>query len=338
MKIGIILNNIGTPKSYSPADVGEYLREFLMDKNIIGAPWLIRYILVNWIIVPRRQFQSAEKYKRIWGQNKSPLLEITEQFSESLQKELGDQYVVEIGMRYGDHNIAQAIQNLKKQNVEHIIFVPLYPQFAQATTGSAVELFKSLMSQETLKYSITPDFYNKDFFTQQTAYKMQKEIDQGQYEHIVFSFHGLPESQVRKNIKCELNQKCCERLEQQKAGCYRAQCFATAHLIAQKLKLPKQHYSVTFQSRLGPTQWIKPYTQDTIVGFAKDNIKNVLVVTPSFVADCIETLEEIALEVKHEFITAGGSDLKLVSCLNADDGWVRDFSSWISKEISSKII
>lgn len=338
MKIGIILNNIGTPQSYSPTDVGTYLREFLMDKNIIGAPWFIRYILVNWIIVPKRQFQSAEKYKRIWGKEKSPLLEITEQFSDQLQNQLGDQYVVEIGMRYGVNNIARAIHNLKNKNVEHIIFVPLYPQFAQATTGSAVDLFKSLMSQETLKYTITPDFYNKNFFIKSTANIMQKEIDQGQHEHIVFSFHGLPESQVRKNKKCELNQKCCERIEQQKAGCYRAQCFATAHLIARELNLPPQHYSVTFQSRLGPTQWIKPYTQDTVVGFARDNLKNILVVTPSFVADCIETLEEIAIEVRHEFKSAGGTDLKLVSCLNSDEQWVRDFSSWISTEISSKIV
>lgn len=339
MKTGIILNNIGTPRSYSPDDVGLYLSEFLMDKNIIGAPWLIRYILVNLLIVPRRKYQSAEKYKRIWGKEKSPLLEITENFKSKMQEFLDEElYPIEIGMRYGQHSISKAVDKLIQKKVDHIIFVPLYPQFAQATTGSAVEEFKKIVSASGLSYTITSSFYNQNFFIQKTAQKMRHYIDGGNYEHIVFSFHGLPESQILKNKTCAINAECCARAEQEIAGCYRAQCCATAHMIAKELKLPKQHYSITFQSRLGPTKWIQPYTQETVVGLAQNHVKNVLVVTPSFVSDCIETLEEIALEVRHEYQKAGGTDLKLVPCLNSDDDWVKDFSTWILEQTAIKIV
>jgi protoporphyrin/coproporphyrin ferrochelatase len=333
LKTGIIINNIGTPDDCTPEAVGRYLKEFLMDKDIISAPWLIRYILVNWIIVPRRQFQSALKYKKIWGQNKSPLLEVTEKFCSMLQKNLGDQFRVEIGMRYGSNNVDQALVKFKNENIEKVIFVPMYPQYARATTGSAIDQFK-LVAQNfpQIKYKIAAPFFRDSAFLSNQARILKDDIEKGQFEHIVFSFHGLPESQVLKNQGCCLSEKCCQDENQILSGCYRAQCFDTAHKIAQLANLPKQHYSISFQSRLGPTKWIKPYTTETVKNLHASGIQSLLVQTPSFVVDCIETLEEIAIELKSDFIEHGGSDLKLVPCLNDDEKWIQDFSNWILKQ------
>lgn len=332
MKTGIIINNIGTPQDYSPDAVGVYLNEFLMDKNIISIPFLIRYILVHWIIVPRRKFQSSLKYKKIWGKEKSPLLELTEKFSHELQNNLGPDYKVEIGMRYGEPNVSTALQKLLSAGVSNVIYLPMYPQYSRATVGSAIDQFRDVMKKHPeLSYKILPPFYREICYLSHQSRLLKNEIEKGRFEHIVFSFHGLPESQILKNKGCRLCDQCCADESQINSGCYRAQCFDTAKKIAQLAGLPVQHYSVSFQSRLGPTNWIKPYTSDTIEQLRQSGVEKVLVQTPSFVVDCLETLEEIGIELKNEFIMSGGSDLKLVPCLNEDKQWINDFSNWILK-------
>lgn len=337
-KIGLIINNIGTPDTYHPDDVGRYLKEFLMDKEIISIPFFVRYFLVHFIIVPRRRFASALKYKKVWGQSKSPLFEITESFAQKLKEVLPSNYHVELGMRYGNPSIQQALENLKNKQVDQIIFAPMYPQYAKATTYSAIEKLKMDMirifgSDQNL-ITVNP-FYEKSVFIENSAIKLKKELSSGKWQHVLFSFHGLPESQVKKNPGCLATKNCCERVEACQINCYRAQCFASAKLIAANAGLSDDQYTVCFQSRLGPAKWIQPASSDVVVELANRGIKSVLVQTPSFVADCLETLEEIAIELKAEFVSQGGEDLKLVACLNDDEEWVRSFVE-IIKDVKIK--
>ena len=327
MKTGIIINNIGTPEDPTPEAVGAYLKEFLMDKEIINLPYLLRYALVHWIIVPRRKFQSAARYQQIWGKNKSPLMEITESFCKKLQTELGENFIVTIGMQFGSPNVGQAIKKLVDSGVDQIIFAPMYPQYANVTTGGASALFNRLVrTNKQIKSQIVPPFFNQDSFLKTSADLLKAEWQTGNYQHVVFSFHGLPESQVKKNKSCELNNQCCNSELQTSPGCYRQQCLTTAKLIAARTGLTTKDYSVAFQSRLGSAEWIKPYTSDVVKELAQKNIKNILLQTPSFVADCIETLEEISVELKEEFQKAGGEKLQAIPCVNDNDQWVRDFA------------
>lgn len=333
-KIGVILNNIGSPSSPEPEDVGNYLKEFLMDKEILTLPYILRYILVHFIIVPRRKYFSAEKYKKIWGLKKSPLIEISEDFCAGVQRELGENYNVQLGMVNGQPSIEKALDNLKESGVGQIIFAPLYPQYAKATTYAATQKTKAKLKKVFGEYDnlkVLKPFYNHPGFIELSAKKLMKEWDSGQWQHIMFSFHGLPEAQIKKNQGCLTNLNCCQRANACEINCYRAQSIKTAELIAESANLKTNQYTICFQSRLGPAKWIGPSSIGVVQQLAQKGYKKLLVQTPSFVADCLETLEEVAIELKSEFKLHGGDDLKLVDCLNQDLSWVQKFTVLIQE-------
>ncbi len=338
-RVGIILNNIGSPESATPEDVGIYLKEFLMDKEIITLPYLLRYPLVHWLIVPRRKFSSALKYKKVWGQKKSPLIEISEAFSNGLQNVFGTDCRVELGMVNGQPSIERALKNFKKDGIDQIFFAPLYPQYAKATTFASTEklknIFKKIYGKES-GLSVLKPFYDEPFFIRLSAQKLLADWQTKKYEHILFSFHGLPEAQIKKNQGCLTTTDCCARAEACAMNCYRAQSIKTANLIADKAGLTKDQYTICFQSRLGPAKWIGPASIDVVKILAHKGVKSLLVQTPSFVADCLETLEEISMELKDEFIHHGGENLKLVPCLNSDADWIDDFAGLVKKQLNSE--
>lgn len=331
-RIGIILNNIGSPVAPHPEEVGVYLKEFLMDKYIIELPFFLRYILVNWIIVPRRKFSSAEKYRKIWGKKKSPLIEISEDFCQKVQKELGANYLVKLGMVNGSPSLESTLIEMRDAGIEKIVFAPLYPQYARATSYAAETKARGLVRQvykKDISFSVVPPFYGSKIFIQESAERLKQDWLSGKWQHILFSFHGLPESQIKRNSGCLETPDCCDRTQACAMNCYRAQSLKTAELIAQETGLTKDQYTICFQSRLGRAKWIGPATSDVARDLAKSGCKTLLVQTPSFVADCLETLEEIGLELKEEFIHEGGQDLQLVPCLNGSSEWVKGFAGLV---------
>jgi ferrochelatase len=337
MKTGVILNNIGSPDAPDTKSVRRYLREFLMDPDVIELPFIFRFILVYFIITPFRAPKSAAKYQKIWTATGSPLVVITESVARKLEK-LRTSLSVETGMVFKNPSILTAIQNLRQKNpdLEKIYFIPMYPQFSAATTAASEKKFKRVFEKHKntiFKNSNVPQiytlkpFYDHSAFINGTVRKIMA-FDVNHYDTIVFSYHGLPKSAILKNAHCRLNTTCCET--GMKKNCYRSQCFDTTRLICQKLDL-KIPATTTFQSRLGPAQWIQPYTDETLVQLAQQNKKRILIVCPAFTVDCLETLEEIQIENRKAFIEAGGDTFDYVPCLNDDDLWCQDLASLIQE-------
>lgn len=327
-KTGILLLNIGTPRSHDVRDVKKYLRKFLMDKDIIDLPWLTRWPLVNLIIVPKRAAYSASNYKKIWMKEGSPLLVFTERFADRLQQQMGSDYLVRIGMRYSAPTIENALRDFYRAKVETVIVAPLYPQFAEATTGSSLREVSRLMGRFgiDLPTIILPPFFDKKEFIKAQSQRIKDLFASKPVEHIVFSFHGLPESQIKKVPGCLTKEDCCAQADSCGKPCYRAQSLATAEKLATEIGLKKGSWSVGFQSRLGQAEWLKPSTDQVLEELAHRGVRNVAVACPSFVADCIETLEEIGMGGKQLFLREGGSDFTMVPCVNDDLDWVEGFS------------
>lgn len=330
MKRGLILNNIGTPEAPRKKEVKAYLDEFLMDKNVIGAPWPIRYLFVKGLITPRRSEKSAEKYAQVWMSEGSPLMVHTRNFAREVERKLGPEWSVKIGMRYGKPSIRQALEELRKVGVEELYFAPMYPQNAQSSTTSSVEELMGNLEDMNwgLPLQILKPFHADDGFLNAKA-QLLKPLVKGN-EHVLFSFHGLPESHIKKTPGC-VRPGCCERPQACALGCYKAQSLKTAKDLAAKLGLSADRWSVSFQSRLGPTKWIQPSTDDTLKALAHDK-KNVLVVCPSFVADCLETLEEIGIGAKRDYATNGGGEFRLAPCLNDNSEWAEAFTKLLKTE------
>lgn len=328
-KKGLLLLNIGSPQSYEVTDVKKYLRTFLMDEDIINIPFFVRWPLVNGIIVPRRSPYSAANYKKIWMEGEgSPLTVYTKRFTTKLQENLGSQYVVKIGMRYSEPSIQKALREFSKESVDSLVLVPLYPQYAEATTGSSLKEVRRQMGKEGLDIptKILPPFFTEPFFINSTVEIAQRHLQGRNADHILFSFHGLPESQIRKIEGCLTTKDCCSNLNSCAKNCYSAQCYATAKAIAQQMNLKKDQWSVAFQSRLGRGEWLKPSTDQTIQALAEAGKKNIAVLCPSFVSDCIETLEEIGIGGKELFLEKGGEEYHLIPCLNDEDAWTTRFA------------
>lgn len=327
----LILNNIGTPLSSQRHDVKKYLREFLMDPKVIQISWLFRWFLVYVIISVFRSKKSSQKYQKIWTPAGSPIMVYTESFKEKL-KQLLPEYDIAIGMRYQKPAIKDSLMNFS--HYDEILFFPLYPQYSEATTQSAVDKFKLDFSnlnstkKKPVKLKTIKPFWNHPNFIQSLVKKISQ-FDLTQYQVLVFSYHGLPESQIKKNKFCQLKDSCCDRSENANNNCYRAQCFQTTNLLVQQLKnqnlLPVNlRFETCFQSRLGRTKWIEPYTDITLQNLARQiRSRKVLVICPSFVTDCLETLEEILMENKKLFLDQGGKVFDYVPCLNDDESWAR---------------
>lgn len=337
MKTGLILNNIGTPESPEPKDVKIYLDEFLMDPDVIGLPFPLRWLLVKGLITPRRSHKSAEKYQAVWMKEGSPLMVYSRGFAERLQTELGSDWIVEIGMRYGNPSLSAALEKLRDEGVKKLVLAPLFPQYAEATTGSAVKETKRLLSEMkwNVPLKIVPPFYNRREFLSAQAELLIPQLKSS--EHVLFSFHGLPESQVRQNEGCLKSSDCCDRPSACAMNCYRAQCVQTARGLADLLGLPKEKWSLSFQSRLGPAKWIGPSTDDRLQELAQQKVKSLMVACPAFVADCLETLEEIGLGGKEDFLKWGGLEFQLVPCVNQEMSWVRGFKEILMSSAGEKI-
>jgi protoporphyrin/coproporphyrin ferrochelatase len=328
-RTGILLLNLGTPDSPSTADVRKYLREFLCDKRVIDIPWLQRQLLVNCVIAPFRAPKSAAQYKQIWTKEGSPLLIHSRNLAVKLQQKMGGNYVVELGMRYQSPPVSQALDKLlKSEGVGKIIIVPLYPQYSASATSSSVEKVIELLSKKDVipPFLFTGPFYDNLLFIEAFTSIWKKQYNMEDYDYFLFSYHGLPERHImtasaEKNMKCSLG-TCCDNSASQNYFCYRASCFHTTRLLADALQLKKGTYSASFQSRLGKDPWIKPYTDHTIIEKAKAGIKKMLVFSPAFVADCLETIYEVKVEYARLFKEHGGETLDLAESLNDNDEWV----------------
>jgi ferrochelatase len=321
-KKGILLVNLGTPDSPSTADVRKYLNEFLMDGRVIDINPVLRTLLVQGIIVPFRAPKSAKLYQAIWDKETgSPLLHYSKLQHQALQQRLGDEYQVELAMRYQTPSIESALERLKANLISDIKVIPMFPQYASASTGSVQEKVMDLIKtwQTIPNISFVNSFHNDDLMIQTFANNAQK-YQADTYDHILFSFHGLPQRQIKKcdhtHTYCLQVDGCCDTLNDTNKFCYSAQSYDTARLIAEKMGLPKEKYTVCFQSRLGNDPWVQPYTSKVVEQLAKEGKKRLLVFCPAFVADCLETVYEVTEEYGGEFRALGGEHVQLVESLN----------------------
>ncbi|WP_160713938.1 ferrochelatase [Chitinophaga solisilvae] len=326
--VGIILMNLGSPDSTAVPDVKRYLIEFLMDKRVIDYPWLFRKILIEGIIVPRRAAQSAKAYESIWWEEGSPLIALTKQLQTAVQHDMD--IPVEIAMRYGNPHPEVAYNNLLRKNpdLKEVIVLPLYPHYAMSSYETAAEYAKEiyLKKKYTFKLSVIPPFYDEPDYINAVAESMRPYMQQD-YDYILFSYHGVPERHIHKGditgSHCLKVNDCCHVRSEAHKFCYRHQVTITSELVAAKLGLPKDKWGISFQSRLGREEWLKPYTAATLEQLPKEGKKKLLIVCPAFVSDCLETLEEIAVEGKHSFMHAGGDSYTMIPCLNIHPLWVK---------------
>lgn len=321
---GVLLINLGTPDSTSVRDVRKYLREFLMDKRVIDIPFLNRWALVNLIIAPLRSPKSAKEYERLFDKKGSPLKYFGFEVRDILREKLKENYQVELAMRYQNPSIDEGLRALKNCSSIHVI--PLFPQYASASTGSVqdkvMEIVKDWQIIPDIKF--TSQFFEENLFLETIVDNATKLMSQTDYDHFVFSYHGLPERQIEKGAVenyCEFGE-CCSALHEKNRYCYRAQCFATTRLLVDKLGLKAGSYTDCFQSRLGKTPWIKPYTDEVLSDLAEGGVKKVLAFSPAFISDCLETTVEVGETYKEDFKSAGGEQWDLVPSLNAEDKWI----------------
>lgn len=333
---GVLLVNLGSPDSTNPKDVKKYLDEFLMDPRVIDLPKWARTLLIKGIILNTRPKKSAEAYAKIWWEEGSPLIVISERVKEKVQEKLN--IPVALAMRYGSMSLKKGLQELVDKGVTEIKTIPLYPQFAMATTETidvkVDELVTEFFPQITI--SRTPAFYHREDYVEALSRSIQERLKGLDYEHILFSYHGVPERHIRKsditNGNCKMNGKCCFKMgSEQHEFCYRHQCEITTINVAKKLGLKRGTYSTTFQSRLGFDPWLKPYTDRTIERMGKNGIKKMAIVTPAFVSDCLETLEEIAMEGEEIFHEVGGEEFTTIPCLNDRDDFVNVLVSMVEE-------
>ena len=332
-KIAVLLVNLGTPDSPKTLDVGRYLFQFLNDKRVIDIPWLLRKILVNLIIVPFRAPKSAKIYKDLWTQKGSPIIYHTHDLSEKLKNVLGGDYHVEYAMRYKNPSLKKTLQSWKGKNFKQIIILPLFPHYASATNGSVIEEAMEVIKKWWVipELSFVSQFYNEEFYLKGFEEKGNVH-DFKDYDHILFSFHGLPERHVDKVYNdglCKDN-NCEHGINDENVYCYKATCYETAIQLAKRFKLKDEDYSVGFQSRLGKG-WIEPFSDDIITNLAKNGAKKLLVFSPAFVADCLETIIEIGDEYQELFEEHGGEKVQLVESLNSSDTFVHGLKEMILK-------
>ena len=332
LKTAVLLVNLGTPDSPSVRDVRSYLFEFLNDPRVIDISAVLRFLLVNLIIVPFRAPKSAKIYQELWannglleGKKGAPILYYGRSVQEKLQKSLGESFDIYLAMRYKNPSLEKVLTDLYKNNYEKIIVIPLFPQYASATTGSVIEKVMKIVS----KWWVIPEikfisqYYDNEGFIN-TIIERTKKYNIEEYDHVLFSYHGLPIRQVDKvykdNSLCE-EHNCETEINETNQFCYKATCYATTRLIAEKLKLSKEKYTVCFQSRLDK-EWLEPFADDIIIGQAKKGARKLLVFSPAFVADCLETLIEIGFEYQKLFEEHGGDKVQLVESLNDHPMWI----------------
>jgi ferrochelatase len=331
---GILLMNLGSPDSTKVKDVRRYLNEFLMDERVIDMPFLSRFLLVKGIITPFRAPKSAEAYRTIWQKEGSPLIILTKQLQAALQQQVD--LPIEIAMRYGNPTVKYAFDALlkKEPQLEEVIAVPLYPHYAMSSYETAVESAKKIHTKNKypFKLKFIKPYYNEPNYIEALAENIKPYL-QKEYDHILFSYHGIPERHLIKTdptgCHCLKSESCCGTPSAAHATCYRHQCYTTTQLVTEKLGIPKEKFSISFQSRLGRDPWLKPYTDFRLTDMPKEGIKKLLILCPAFVSDCLETLEEIEERGKETFMEAGGESYKMIPCLNVHPLWVKTIASWV---------
>jgi ferrochelatase len=331
----VLLVTLGSPSSPRIGDVRRYLREFLSDPRVLDIPRAARWLLLNLVILPFRPRKSAAAYAQIWSDEGSPLLVHSRALRDGVAKSLGPGFAVELGMRYGAPSIADALERLAETGVEGIIVVPLYPQYAAASTGSTLaKVFRlAAASWNIPEIQTLGPFYAHSGFISALAAVAKPGLDAFRPDYVLLSYHGLPERQIRKSDiagrQCLETPDCCKTIGATNRFCYRAQCFATSRALAAALELSPDDYDLAFQSRLGRTPWIRPHTDVVLPQLAARGIRRLAVICPSFVADCVETLEEIGIRARTQWREVGGEELLLVPCINAHPAWVETLAQMV---------
>jgi ferrochelatase len=325
---GLLLINLGTPDEPTTSAVRRYLRQFLSDPRVLDMNPVGRFLLLNLVILPTRPAKSAHAYRSVWDPSRgSPLLYHSRDLAAAVAERLGADWRVELAMRYGSPSIETGIAALRAAGCDHLVVLPLFPQYASSSTGSAIEaVYRAASTAWNVPWlEVVPPFWGDAGFLDAFAAVGKAPIAAVDADHVLFSFHGLPERQILKSDDtgrhCLASAGCCDRMTEANRNCYRAQSFATARGIADRLGLAAGGWSVAFQSRLGRIPWIKPYTDQVVVELAKKGVRRLAVYSPAFVADCLETLEEIGMRLRDDFRGAGGSELVLVPSLNATPPW-----------------
>ncbi len=325
MSKGVLLVNLGSPNSTAVADVRNYLREFLMDGRVLDAPWPIRFCIVHFAILPSRPKESAHAYQKIWTPEGSPLVVTSRHVQKKLQARL--EVPVELAMRYQNPSIASAIKKLNDAQVDDVLLIPLFPHYAMSSYETAVVRVREVAAQiaPRMKITVQPPYYDAPDYIAALAAGAEKDLQAG-YDHLLFSFHGIPERHLKKSDPtrghCLVKENCCEVPGPAHDTCYRAQCFKTVAAFVAKAGVPKGKYSVSFQSRLGRDPWLKPYTDFELAKFPKRGVKRILVICPAFVSDCLETIEEIGIRGRETFMEAGGKEFAQIPCLNEHPQWI----------------
>ena len=330
---GVLLVNLGSPESPTAKDVKPYLDEFLMDRFVIDVPYVLRALLVRGVILQTRPKKSAKAYAKIWWDEGSPLIVLSKRMHKKVQDMVD--IPVALSMRYGTMTIMKGLQELHDKGVTEVMLFPLYPQHAMASTTTILVLAEELRAKHfpEMTFNIVPAFYNKPDYIKVLAESIKKHLEGFDYDHLLFSYHGIPKRHIRKTditkSHCKIDRTCCSTPSPAHEFCYSHQCYETTKLVTKYLGIPAEKHSQTFQSRLAGDKWLTPYTDVEINKMPKKGIKKLAVVTPAFVSDCLETLEEIAMEANHEFKENGGEDFKAIPCLNEDENWCRLVATWI---------
>jgi len=333
---GVLLVNLGSPESPKTQDVKNYLDQFLMDGRVIDLPKWFRTFLVKGIILNTRPKKSADAYRKIWWKEGSPLIVLSKKLMNKVQKKVS--VPIALAMRYGNPSIKNGLELLNKQGVKQVLLVPLYPQFAMATTETILVLAEKLRAKffPHMEFTSLPSFYNHPDYIRVLGNSIQEALQGKKWEHLLFSYHGVPERHILKSditkSHCKMDGKCCFSESPAHKYCYRHQCEITSVKVAEYLELKEGTYSTTFQSRVSILgSWLKPYTDKTVSSFAKSGIKELAITTPAFVSDCLETLEEIGMEAAEDFEEKGGNNLHVIPCINDRDDWVQVLSRWIDE-------
>ena len=335
-KTGVLLIQLGTPDSPSVPHVRKYLREFLNDARVIDIPWIARKLLVNLIIVPFRAPKSAKVYQKLWTEKGSPLLFYSESLAQKLQKILGDSYEVELAMRYQSPSMDEVLERMRQKNYNKLLILPLFPHYASATSGSAADKAMKIIK----KWWVIPEVKMITQFWDDEGYlnaftERGRQYKIAEYDHVIFSYHGLPVRQVDKvyvdGKPCD-DHNCENEITEENKYCYKAQCYATTRALAERLNIPTEKYTVSFQSRLDKN-WLTPFTDKVVIEQAEKGTKKLLVFSPAFVADCLETVIEIGDEYQLLFKEHGGEKVQLVESLNDNDTWVAAVKDLIVKNL-----
>jgi len=337
-KPGVLLVNLGTPDAPATPEVRRYLREFLSDPRVIDINPVGRAALLNLIILPLRPRKSASAYREVWMEEGSPLLVHGKALAAGVAERLPEAEVV-LAMRYGNPSIQAGIQALADRGCDELVIMPLFPQYASSSTGSAVEKVYQEAGKlwNTPFVRVVPPFYADPAFVDAFAHVARPILSERNYDHVLFSYHGVPERHVTKSdptgAHCKVKADCCATITSANRQCYSAHCYATTRAIVAALDLKPDEHSVAFQSRLGRTPWIRPYTDEVVPELAKKGVKNLAVFCPSFVADCLETIEEIGMRAEEDFKEAGGETLTLIPSLNGTEAWLDGAADLIRRQL-----